>query len=144
MPDSLALPPPAPPDTTDHLSEQTLEQALPPLAAIHGAFAEVQRAHIQIPSWLALLLLNMQRSLFKAGSKHAASGTKSDSCRSDSFFFACLQVDVYTPLKAMLDKAWIVWEMTLLAEPLLVVAPSPGVPQFQQDNQPIQRCPVMQ
>ena len=51
VPDSLALPPPAPPDTADHLSEQTLEKALPPLDAIHGAFAEVQTAHIQIPSW---------------------------------------------------------------------------------------------
>lgn len=39
----------------------------------------------------------------------------------------CLtQVDVYTPLKAILTKAWVVWELLLLAQPLMVAARSPG------------------
>lgn len=38
------------------------------------------------------------------------------------------QVDIYTPMKAMLSKAWVLWELTMLAEPLMVVAPTPGPP----------------
>lgn len=37
-----------------------------------------------------------------------------------------MQIDVYTPLKAMLTKAWAVWELLLLAQPLMVAARSPG------------------
>lgn len=37
-----------------------------------------------------------------------------------------LQVDVFTPLRAVLERAWVLWELTLLAEPLMVVAPTPG------------------
>lgn len=40
------------------------------------------------------------------------------------------QVDIYTPMKAMLAKAWVLWELTMLAEPLMVVAPTPGPPPF--------------
>ncbi len=39
-----------------------------------------------------------------------------------------MQVDIYTPLKSILAKAWVLWELTLLAEPLMVVACSPGEP----------------
>lgn len=39
---------------------------------------------------------------------------------------AGLQVDVFTPFSALLQHLWALWEMMLLAEPLLVVAPSPG------------------
>lgn len=38
------------------------------------------------------------------------------------------QVDIYTPLKSILAKAWVLWELTVLAEPLMVVACSPGEP----------------
>ena len=37
-----------------------------------------------------------------------------------------LQIDIYTPLKAILIKAWAVWELVLLAQPLMVAARSPG------------------
>ena len=40
--------------------------------------------------------------------------------------YAGLQVDVFTPFSALLQHLWALWEMMLLAEPLLVVAPSPG------------------
>ena len=39
-----------------------------------------------------------------------------------------LQVDVFTPFTALPHHLWALWEMVLLAEPLLVVAPSPGPP----------------
>ena len=37
-----------------------------------------------------------------------------------------MQVDVYTPFSALLPQLWALWELVLLAEPLLVLAPSPG------------------
>ena len=37
-----------------------------------------------------------------------------------------MQVDVYTPLRDVLDQAWTLWELTILAQPLLIIAPSPG------------------
>ncbi len=36
------------------------------------------------------------------------------------------QVDVYTPFQAVLRHMWTLWELVLLAEPLLVAAPTPG------------------
>ncbi|KAL3154098.1 hypothetical protein ABBQ32_013634 [Trebouxia sp. C0010 RCD-2024] len=36
------------------------------------------------------------------------------------------EVDVFTPFTALFHHLWTLWEMMLLAEPLLVVAPSPG------------------
>ncbi|DBA96088.1 TPA: hypothetical protein ACH3X1_001584 [Trebouxia sp. C0004] len=35
------------------------------------------------------------------------------------------EVDIYTPFSALLQHLWTLWEMLLLAEPLLVLAPSP-------------------
>lgn len=40
-------------------------------------------------------------------------------------FLAC-QVDVFTPLQAVLAHAWVLWECVVLAQPLLVVGPQPG------------------
>lgn len=40
----------------------------------------------------------------------------------------CVQVDAYTPFSALLPHLWALWELVLLAEPLLVLAPSPGHP----------------
>ena len=39
---------------------------------------------------------------------------------------AGLQIDVYTPFSALLQHLWQLWELIMLAEPLLVLAPSPG------------------
>ena len=39
-----------------------------------------------------------------------------------------LQVDVYTPLKAVLEHAWQMWEAQILAQPLLIVAPTASAP----------------
>ena len=39
-------------------------------------------------------------------------------------------MDVFTPLRAVLDRAWVLWELTMLAEPLMVVAPTPGHPLY--------------
>ena len=36
------------------------------------------------------------------------------------------QVDVFTPLCAVVSRVWALWELLLLAEPLMVVAPTPG------------------
>lgn len=36
------------------------------------------------------------------------------------------EVDIYTPFSALLHHLWTLWEVLLLAEPLLVLAPSPG------------------
>ncbi|KAL0020793.1 hypothetical protein WJX79_003522 [Trebouxia sp. C0005] len=36
------------------------------------------------------------------------------------------EVDIYTPFSALLQHLWTLWEVLLLAEPLLVLAPSPG------------------
>ena len=49
---------------------------------------------------------------------------------------AGVQVDVFTPFSALLQHLWALWEMMLLAEPLLVVAPSPGGPPFPLPPQP--------
>lgn len=35
-------------------------------------------------------------------------------------------MDVFTPLKSILAKAWVLWELVLLAEPLMICAPTPG------------------
>jgi len=37
-----------------------------------------------------------------------------------------LQVDVFTPLCAVVSRVWALWELLVLAEPLMVVAPTPG------------------
>lgn len=37
-----------------------------------------------------------------------------------------VQADIYTPLRTALDRLWTLWEHVVLAEPLLVIAPSPG------------------
>jgi hypothetical protein len=39
-----------------------------------------------------------------------------------------LQVDVWLPLQAVVEKCWVLWELMILAQPLMVIAPSPGVP----------------
>ena len=39
-----------------------------------------------------------------------------------------LQVDVYTPLKAVLEHAWQLWEAQILAQPLLIIAPTASAP----------------
>ncbi|KAK9853379.1 hypothetical protein WJX84_012047 [Apatococcus fuscideae] len=36
------------------------------------------------------------------------------------------EADIYTPLRTALDRLWTLWEHAVLAEPLLVIAPSPG------------------
>ena len=38
------------------------------------------------------------------------------------------QADIFTPLKSILAKAWVLWELVLLAEPLMICAPTPGAP----------------
>ena len=37
-----------------------------------------------------------------------------------------LQVDVWQPLQEVAEKCWVVWELMVLAQPLMVIAPSPG------------------
>ncbi len=39
-----------------------------------------------------------------------------------------LQVDVWLPLEAVMEKCWVLWELIVLAQPLMVIAPSPGTP----------------
>ncbi|KAK9831905.1 hypothetical protein WJX81_007718 [Elliptochloris bilobata] len=39
---------------------------------------------------------------------------------------AFFEVDVWTPLREVAEQAWVLWELAVLAQPLLVVAPSPG------------------
>lgn len=41
--------------------------------------------------------------------------------------FDLVQIDIYTPFNALLQRLWQLWEMVMLAEPLLVLAPSPGL-----------------
>ena len=41
--------------------------------------------------------------------------------------FRLLQVDVFTPLSAVVSRVWALWELLMLAEPLMVVAPTPGI-----------------
>ncbi|KAK9805887.1 hypothetical protein WJX73_001357 [Symbiochloris irregularis] len=36
------------------------------------------------------------------------------------------EADVFTPLRDVLDQAWTIWEMVVTAQPILIVAPSPG------------------
>lgn len=36
------------------------------------------------------------------------------------------QADVWTPLREVAEQAWVLWELMVLAQPLLAVAPSPG------------------
>lgn len=36
------------------------------------------------------------------------------------------EVDVYTPLRGVLKQLWTLWELMLLAEPIMVVGPTPG------------------
>ena len=38
------------------------------------------------------------------------------------------QADVWLPLEAVVEKCWVLWELTVLAQPLMVIAPSPGMP----------------
>ena len=45
-----------------------------------------------------------------------------------------LQADIYTPLRTVLDRLWTLWEHVVLAEPLLVIAPSPGLCRPLQDS----------
>ncbi len=47
-------------------------------------------------------------------------------CETGPSIIDCLQVDIYTPFSALLQHLWTLWEVLLLAEPLLVLAPSPG------------------
>ena len=37
------------------------------------------------------------------------------------------QADVWSTLKEVVERAWVLWELMILAQPLLVLAPSPGV-----------------
>ncbi|KAK9864873.1 hypothetical protein WJX84_003125 [Apatococcus fuscideae] len=36
------------------------------------------------------------------------------------------ETDIYTSLRTALDRLWNLWELVVLAEPLLIIAPSPG------------------
>ncbi len=47
-------------------------------------------------------------------------------CETGPSKVGCLQVDIHTPFSALLQHLWTLWEVLLLAEPLLVLAPSPG------------------
>lgn len=38
-----------------------------------------------------------------------------------------MQADIFTPLKGILAKAWVLWELVVLAEPLMICAPTPGL-----------------
>jgi len=38
------------------------------------------------------------------------------------------QADLWTPMREVAEQAWVLWELLVLAQPLLVVAPSPGAP----------------
>ena len=33
---------------------------------------------------------------------------------------------MWTPLREVAEQAWVLWELMVLAQPLLAVAPSPG------------------
>ena len=37
-----------------------------------------------------------------------------------------MQADVWSTLKEVVERAWVLWELMILAQPLLVLAPSPG------------------
>ncbi|CAK0733784.1 hypothetical protein CVIRNUC_000332 [Coccomyxa viridis] len=39
---------------------------------------------------------------------------------------AFYEVDVWQPLQEVAEKCWVVWELMVLAQPLMVIAPSPG------------------
>lgn len=38
------------------------------------------------------------------------------------------QADIWSVLAEVVEQAWALWEMLVLAKPLLVLAPSPGAP----------------
>ena len=33
---------------------------------------------------------------------------------------------MWKPLQAVMEKCWVLWELLILAQPLMVIAPSPG------------------
>jgi hypothetical protein len=37
-----------------------------------------------------------------------------------------LQVDVYSPFKGVLEHLWTLWELVVLAQPFMILGPSPG------------------
>lgn len=37
-----------------------------------------------------------------------------------------VQVDIWSVLAEVIEQAWVLWEMLILAQPLMVLAPSPG------------------
>jgi len=37
------------------------------------------------------------------------------------------QVDMWVPLQEVVEKCWVLWELMVLAQPLMVIAPSPGM-----------------
>ena len=37
-----------------------------------------------------------------------------------------LQTDIFSPVRTYLERLWSLWEMMLLAKPIMVVAPTPG------------------
>ena len=37
------------------------------------------------------------------------------------------QVDIWVPLQEVVEKCWVLWELMVLAQPLMVIAPSPGM-----------------
>ena len=47
-------------------------------------------------------------------------------CRAPHSNLHVLQVDVWQPLQEVAEKCWVVWELMVLAQPLMVIAPSPG------------------
>ena len=40
--------------------------------------------------------------------------------------FLPVQADIFSPVRTYLDRLWSLWEMMLLAKPIMVVAPTPG------------------
>jgi hypothetical protein len=37
-----------------------------------------------------------------------------------------MQVDIWSSLQEVVEQCWVLWELMVLAKPLLVLAPSPG------------------
>lgn len=51
-----------------------------------------------------------------------------------------LQANVWLPLQEVAEKCWVLWELMVLAQPLMVMAPSPGLLLAQSGAQCLTGC----
>lgn len=130
VPEPSTLPPPAPVEVLDQYSDlPLLPRASEDSDALHGAFHEV--SHIFMASQMHCMppargLHNASNESHRTQPVHLPSVWSLHRLGVQNVVAA--QVDVYTPFSALLQHLWALWELVLLAEPLLVLAPSPGHP----------------